>query len=271
MLRFLLASLISLSLFAPAHAKQVTISGSTSVARIMDVLAESYNVNHKNTFVAVQSIGSTAGITLVNKGVSDIGMTSRFLTEHEQDETLTVFPIAYDGLAVVVSHSNPILNLSREQLFDIYKGKLTNWKQVGGDDRQIAVVTREASSGTRYSFESLLGLTRIINHRLVSDIHPDHLVVNSNSMMKTIVSQNAHAIGFISTGSVDRSIKSVKFEGVEAKNSNIGNGSYKLVRPFMVVYKNQHLTSEAKDFINFINSTEAKSLVGEYGYTAIEH
>ncbi|GAL17397.1 phosphate ABC transporter periplasmic phosphate-binding protein PstS [Vibrio maritimus] len=207
MLRIALATLLSITSIAHVQAEEVNVSGSTSVARVMDVLAEQYNNQNSNTFVAVQGVGSTAGITLLEKGATDIGMSSRFLTVQENDESLEVFPIAYDGLAVVVNLANPIQNVTREQLFDIYKGKISNWKQLGGPDQKIAVVTREASSGTRASFENLLGLTRVINDRTVSDINPTNLVVNSNSMVKTIVNHNPHAIGFISEGSVDAQLR----------------------------------------------------------------
>ncbi len=269
MIRVALASLLSFTLLAPAHAEQVTISGSTSVARVMDILAESYNADHKETYIAVQSIGSTAGITLLEKGVSDIAMSSRHLTDKEQNESLTVTPIAYDGLAIVVNRSNQTKNLTREQLYKIYKGEITNWKQVGGDDRQIAVVTREASSGTRYSFESLLGLTQIINGRLVSDINTDNLVVNSNSMVKTIVSHNPHAVGYISVGSADSSVKAVDFNGVTPSNKKIANGDYELARPFLILYKKDELQEDGKEFVNFMKTDAAKAIIEEYGYTAI--
>ncbi|MFA0087398.1 phosphate ABC transporter substrate-binding protein [Vibrio sp. 10N.286.49.C2] len=270
MLRVAMAALISLSATSFAYAEEVNISGSTSVARVMDVLAEHYNTDHKETFIAVQGIGSTAGITLVDKGVADIGMSSRYLTERESSDSLDVFPIAYDGLAIVVNITNPVPNLSREQVFDIYKGKITNWKQVGGEDKDIAVVTREASSGTRYSFESLLGLTRIVNDRLVSDINPTNLVVNSNSMVKTIVNHNPHAIGFISEGSVDRSIKAIQFEGVEASTANIAKGEYKLARPFLLLHKKDEIDDDADKFIKFVLSDNGQALIAEYGYTPIK-
>ncbi len=136
-----------------------------------------------------------------------------------------------------------------------------------GDDQNIAVVTREASSGTRYSFESLLGLTKIVNERLVSDINPTNLVVNSNSMVKTIVNHNSHAIGFISTGSVDQSIKAVTLEGVEATSKNIADGSYKLARPFLLLHKKDGIDDEADDFIRFVTSPIGQILISEYGYT----
>ena len=271
MVRVVLAALVCFSFFAsPLYAQEVNVSGSTSVARVMDVLAEEFNKSHPETYIAVQGIGSTAGITLVKKGVAEIGMSSRYLTESEQDESLTVTPIAFDGLAVVVNQSNPLQNVTREQLFDIYKGKITNWKQLGGADQKIAVVTREASSGSRYSFESLLGLTKVINGRLVSDINPDNLVVNSNSMVKTIVNHNKQAIGFVSTGSVDRSVKAIQFEGTEATSKNIATGQYELSRPFLVLYRNGEQTKDSQAFIRYLQSNEAKALIDEYGYTAIK-
>ncbi|WP_019277730.1 phosphate ABC transporter substrate-binding protein [Vibrio coralliilyticus] len=270
MIRFALAAILSSSLLTfPALASEVNVSGSTSVARVMDVLAEDFNTTHPDTYIAVQGIGSSAGITLLKKGVADIGMSSRYLTESEQDETLTVTPLAFDGLAVVVNKSNPVQNVSREQLFDIYKGKITNWKEVGGADQKIAVVTREASSGSRYSFESLLGLTKIVNGRQVSDINPDNLVVSSNSMVKTIVNHNKQAIGFISTGSVDSSIKAIQFEGVEASSQTIANRKYELSRPFLVLYKKANLGKDAQSFIQYLKGKEAKALISEYGYTPI--
>ncbi|WP_321284712.1 phosphate ABC transporter substrate-binding protein [uncultured Vibrio sp.] len=271
MLRFTVATLLAMAIALPsAMAKEVNISGSTSVARVMDVLAEKYNKMHPDNYIAVQGIGSSAGITMVNKGVVKIGMSSRYLTENEKGEDLNVIPIAYDGLAIVVNRANSIDNLSQQQLFDIYQGKVKNWKEVGGDDQPIAVVTREASSGSRYSFESLLGLTKIVNNRLVSDISPNNLVVNSNSMVKTIVNHNTRAIGFISVGSVDRSVKPIQFEGIEPSTENIANHKYTLARPFLVLYKVDSLDQTGKDFVAFLKSEEGQKAVEEYGYTPVK-
>ncbi|WP_322804770.1 phosphate ABC transporter substrate-binding protein [Vibrio alfacsensis] len=268
MLRITMASILAMALTLPtAVAKEVNISGSTSVARVMDVLAEEYNKSHPDDYIAVQGIGSSAGIMMVNKGIVELGMSSRYLTESEKGEDLNVFPIAFDGLAVVVNRTNAVTNLTEQQLYDIYKGNVTNWKQVGGDEQPIAVVTREASSGSRYSFESLLGLTTIVNDRLVSDINPNNLVVNSNSMVKTIVNHNPHAIGFISVGSVDRSVKAVQFEGIEPSANNIANHKYKLARPFLILYKIDGLDAAGKDFIKFLKSESGQKAIADYGYT----
>ncbi len=272
MLRVLLASLLSFVVFlSPAHAKQLIVSGSTSVTRLMDVLAEKYNQQHPETFIAVQGVGSTAGISMTEKGVANLGMSSRYLTEQESKLGLHTVHIATDGLAVVVNFDNPVKNLTRQQLADIYQGKITNWKQVGGEDIRIAVVTREASSGSRYSFESLLGLTKIINGHLVSDINTKNLVVSSNSMVKSLISHNPQAIGFISIGSIDRSIQPVQFEGVDATSANIANHSYKLSRPFFMIYKEGKLIDENKQFIDFILSKPGQDLIEQYGYTPVSH
>lgn len=270
MFRFVVPIFLSLLSFIPlSHATEVNISGSTSVARVMDALADQYNQTHTHSFIAVQGIGSTAGITMVNKDVVELGMSSRYLTESEKGEDLNVELIAYDGLAVVVNRANSISNLSQDQLYNIYKGNITNWKQVGGEDKPIAAVTRESSSGTRYSFESLLGLTRILNERLVSDINPSNLVVNSNSMVKTIVNHNPHAIGFVSLGSVDGSVKAVSIDGIVPNAENIKNHAYLLSRPFLILYKVGKIDKDAKAFVNFIKSKQGQEIIENFGYISV--
>lgn len=261
-------SLIVTSAPFAVTAKTTTVSGSTSVARIMDVLAESYEKQHPGESIAVQAVDSSAGISLVNKGVVPIGMSSRYLTEAEKEPSMVVETLAYDGLAVVVNKANPVNNLTEKQLFDIYQGKISNWSELGGPDKKIAVVTREASSGSRYSFETLLGLTQIINDQLVSNANPANLVVNSNGMMKTLINNNPQSIGFISLGSVDQSVKAVKFDGVEASNANINNQSYGLIRPFIVLYHHDRLDKEARAFVDYLHSKPAKQLINDYGYSA---
>lgn len=248
------------------QASEITISGSTSVARIMDVLADEYNKQQSGSFVAVQDVGSTAGISLLKKGVSDIAMTSRYLTENENEDGLDSFTLAFDGLAIIVNQANPVSNLSLEQLYGIYKGQITNWNQVGGNNQKIAIVTREVSSGTRYSFESLLGLTRMVNKRQVSDVATTALVVNSNSMVKTLINHNTQAIGFISIGSVDKSVKVTQFGNISPTVENIAKHSYQLSRPFLILHYKDKADEQTKQFIRFLKSERAQKLIVEYGY-----
>ncbi len=264
MFRVALASLL-LVLSHTSAAEQISIVGSTSVSRVMDILAEDYNKTSPVP-VAVQGIGSSAGITLVGKKVSELGMSSRYLTEEETHENLKVVTIAYDGLALVVHHANPVTNLTREQLTDIYHGNITNWKEVGGEDKKIAVVTRETASGTRYSFESLLGLTQIINEKLVSDINHENLVVNSNSMVKTLISNNPHAIGYVSIGSVDASIKPLTFEGVTPSAKTILDKKYELRRPFLVFYDTENVSETSLKFVDYLTTDTAQQIIEQSGY-----
>ncbi|OBT09445.1 phosphate ABC transporter substrate-binding protein [Vibrio sp. UCD-FRSSP16_10] len=252
---------------ANVQAAQVNVSGSTSVARVMDILAENFNQSHKDTFIAVQGVGSTAGIALVKNDVAQIGMSSRLLTEREYKDNLVVTQFAYDGLAVVVNQQNDITNITREQLYKIYTGEITNWKELGGNDRSIAVVTRETSSGSRYAFEDQVGLTRVLNDRRVSTISPTALVVSTNSMMKTLISYNQQAIGFISMGSIDASVKPLNFDGVVPNSINLVNKKYELARPFLIFHHQDLNDKSALEFAKYVNSSEARSIIENQGYT----
>ncbi|CAM3049435.1 phosphate ABC transporter substrate-binding protein [Vibrio rarus] len=249
------------------QAAEVNVSGSTSVARVMDILAENFNNTHSDTFIAVQGVGSTAGVTLVKNNVAHLGMSSRLLTEREYKDNLIVKQFAYDGLAVVVNQQNSVTNITREQLYNIYTGKITNWKELGGQDRAIAVVTRETSSGSRFAFENQVGLTRVLNDRRVSTIDPKSLVVSTNSMMKTLISDNPQAIGFISMGSIDASVKPLNFDGIVPNSTNLLNKKYELARPFLIFYHPQMNNPKALEFAKYVTSKEARAIVENQGYT----
>ncbi|MFA0514999.1 phosphate ABC transporter substrate-binding protein [Vibrio breoganii] len=271
MFRVILTALMCLTLgTVKANAAQINVSGSTSVARVMDILAENFNKTHSETYIAVQGVGSTAGVALVRNDVAEIGMSSRMLTEPEYKDNLIVKQFAYDGLAVVVNHQNAVQNITRDQLYKIYTGKITNWKELGGDDRAIAVVTREVSSGSRYAFEDQIGLSRVLNDRRVSTISPSALVVSTNSMMKTLISDNQQAIGFISMGSIDASVKPLNFDGVVPNSVNLLNKEYDLARPFLIFYHQDLEDKAALKFAQYVTSKEARSIIENQGYTPYE-
>ncbi|GEA50753.1 phosphate ABC transporter substrate-binding protein [Vibrio inusitatus NBRC 102082] len=272
MFRVILMTLMCLTLGTiKANAAQINVSGSTSVARVMDILAENFNKTNDETYIAVQGVGSTAGVALVKNDVAHIGMSSRLLTEREYQDNLVVKQFAYDGLAVVVNHQNGISNITRDQLFQIYTGKITNWKDLGGADRGIAVVTREVSSGSRYAFEDQMGLSRVLNDRRVSTISQTALVVSTNSMMKTLISDNPQAIGFISMGSIDASVKPLNFDGVVPNSVNLLNKKYELARPFLIFYHQDLEDKAALDFAKYVTSKEAISIVENQGYTPYQN
>ena len=256
--------------FSVQAKETVTVVGSTSVSHIMDVLADTYSSTHKNTTIEVQGIGSTAGINAVKQGAAEIGMSSRVISRAELDGNYKAITIAHDGIALVVNKANPVTNLTREQLIGIYQGKITNWKSINGKDLDMAVVSRENASGSRFSFEHFMGLTKQVSGFTVSNISPRVLVVSTNGMVKSLVSRNEHAIGYVSLGSVDDSVKALSYDNVLPTTANIESGKYKIARPFLLMFKQKDLANDAQQFIKFVLSNQAQSIIKDKGYVAID-
>ncbi|MGF1734409.1 phosphate ABC transporter substrate-binding protein [Photobacterium satsumensis] len=267
--RTTLCALIA-SLTFSVHAKErVTVTGSTSASHIVEILAETYSSKHTETLIEVQGIGSSAGISAVKQNVADLGMSSRYLKPEEINPDLSTVTIAHDGIALVVHKENPVANLNKAQVEKIYHGEITNWKDVGGPDLKIAVVSRENASGSRFSFEDFMGLTQQIEGQTVSDINPQVLIVNTNGTVKSLVSRNKHALGYVSLGSVDDSIKALDFEGVSPSLENLESGKYKISRPFLMLYKEKKIKDSAKDFVDYVTSKSGQNLIEQRGYVSV--
>ncbi|MFS1425155.1 phosphate ABC transporter substrate-binding protein [Shewanella sp. 10N.286.48.B5] len=250
------------------QAGTVTVSGSTSVAHVMEVLAENYqNTTNKN--VEVQGTGSSAGIRAAKDGTSMIGMSSRNIKPNELTPKTKEIVIARDGIAAAVNKANPVKDLTQEQISKIYRGEIKNWSEVGGEARPIVVVTRENGSGTRGAFEEIMQLQRKVNGHTVTAITPSAQVGNGNGMIKTIVANNPYAIGYISLGSVDDSLNALSVNGVAATGSNIAAGDYQIARPFIALI-NEDAPATAKSFIEFIMSADGQGIVAEEGYIRVQ-
>lgn len=239
----------------------VTVSGSTSVQPLAQDLADVFSDSYPGISVEIQGGGSSQGIKDAITGVSDIGNSSRDLKEEEK-EGITEHIIAYDGIAVAVHPSNKISGLSKEQLTKIFKGEITNWKDVGGDDREILVVTREAGSGTRSAFQELLKLEEKKGDNTVSLIKNDALVADGNGPVKASIASKENAIGYLSLGIIDETVKKVSIEGVECTAENIKNKSYAISRPFLML-TGREPRPEVKAFLDFILGDEGQEVVSE--------
>ncbi|GAA0769009.1 phosphate ABC transporter substrate-binding protein [Clostridium subterminale] len=235
----------------------IKISGSTSVGPLMEKEAMGYKEENPKTTVEVQQIGSSAGIKNAIEGVSEIGMSSRELKDAEKSEVAETV-IAYDGIALVVHPSNEAENLTIEQIKGIYTGAITNWKEVGGKDAPIVVVSREDGSGTREAFQEIAGYTS-------EELDKKATIAEGNGSVKTTVSTNENAIGYISFEQLGDSVKDLKVEGIEAIPEKVLNKEYKLSRPFLVVYKEDKLTEGGKKFIDYILSDKGQAIVEEAG------
>ena len=232
----------------------VVLAGSTSVQPFAEVLAEAYMVLHPDVTIDIQGGGSAAGIMAAQTGTANIGMSSRSLTD--QEKSLWSVEIARDGLAIILNPSNPITNLTLNQVRDIYSGAISDWSSLGGPAKKVHVITREDGSGTRSAFESLvMGKTQIT---------PRAIVQNSNGAVRQLVAGDPDAIGFMSLGLVDATVKAVELDGVVASRTNIVNGTYGLSRPFLFLSRSQP-SGIVKDFIDFTLSDKGMKILETEG------
>ena len=244
-----------------SDASKITVSGSTSVGPTMEVLAENYQKANEGVTIEVQQVGSSAGITNTIDGTSQIGMSSRDLKDEEKSEGLEEYQIAIDGIAVITNTANDVKDLTMDQIKDIYTGKITNWKEVGGKDAQIVVVSREDGSGTRDGFQEIVGFES-------EELTGDAQISDGSGNIKTTVQGNENAIGYISFGYLDDSINSVKIGGVEPTEENVYNDSYPISRPFLLVTKGE-ATDDAKAFIDYILSDDGQNTIKEEGFMSV--
>lgn len=242
---------------AEGDTAKITISGSTSVGPTMEVLAEVYEKNN-DVNIEVQQVGSSAGIKNTIDGTSDLGMSSRDLKDEETKE-VDGTQIAIDGIAVITNTANKVTNLTSEQVKDIFTGKITNWKEVGGEDAQIVVVSREDGSGTRDGFQDILGFE---SDELIKDAQ----ICDGSGNVKSTVEGNENAIAYISFGYLGDTLNDVKIDGVEPTDANVVDGKYPISRPFIVVNKKDGLSDVAKAFVDFIMSEEGQNIVAEEGF-----
>ena len=226
------------------------LAGSTSVQPFAETLAEAYMKLHSEISIDVQGGGSSAGVMSAQTNTADIGMSSRSLKDKEK--TLWSVEIARDGLAIIIHPKNTITNLTLNQVRDIYAGVITNWSQLGGNDKQIHVITREEGSGTRSAFEDLL-MDDI-------EIDPHSIVQDSNGTVRQLVGDDVNAIGYISLGLVNDKVKALELDGVAASRENVINGTYVLSRPYLFVTSSEPI-GEVKKFIDFVLSAEGRALL----------
>lgn len=241
----------------------IEIIGSTSVQPIAESLGEAFMAKNQGVTINVQGGGSSVGVKSALDKLCDIGNASRNLKDSEKGQGLIENVVALDGIAVVVHPSNPASDLSVEQVKKIYMGEITNWSEVGGADKDIIVFNREAASGTRGAFIDLTDLEEKQDdgsRKLL--ITEKALEANSNGALKTSISTKENAIGYVSLGSLDETIKTVKIDGVEATAENVQAGTYTLYRPFLML-TNGEPNELTQAFLDFIMSDEGQQIVSK--------
>ena len=238
------------------NGETITISGSTSVGPLVEKLAMHYE-KKVNVNIEVNQIGSSAGIANTINDVSQIGMSSRDVKQDEKARGIEEKVIAYDGIVVIAHSSNRVKDLTMAQVKQIFTGEITNWKDLGGEDLEIVVVSREDGSGSRDAFQEIIGYKS-------GELIRNAIVASGNGNIKTTVAMNKHAIGFISFEYIDDSISTMNINHVEPTAENVLNGSYLLSRPFLFVHKSEVPTA-VQAFMDYLTTQEAQKIIQQAG------
>lgn len=235
----------------------VSTDGSTSMEKVIGALGEAFEIKNNDMKFTYNPTGSGAGIAAVLEGRCDIGLSSRELKESEASKGLVTADLAYDGIAIIVNKENNIVSLDSAVLSQIYKGEIKDWKEIGGKDGEIVLIGREAGSGTRDGFESVLDVKDKCRYRQE---------LTSAGDVITAVSGNPLAIGYTSLASVKNSVKTVKIDGVLPSEKTIKSGEYKIKRPFILVTAQKtEIPQRVKKFLEFVFSDEAKKIITAAG------
>ncbi len=267
--RTLLLTCLILTLIVPisqAGEGQLVVQGSTTVLPITQAAAEVFMKNNPQANISVRGGGSGNGIAALIDGTCDIADASRPMKVKEillcQKKGISPVPhiVAMDGIAVIVHSSNPIQGLNMEEIKDIYTGKITNWKELGGKDQKIVVVSRDSASGTFETFNKI-----VLKGKKVI---PEALAQASNKTVATIVATTKGAIGYVGLGYLSETIKALPVNGIAPERETVGSGKYPISRP-LYMYTNGAPQGVAKDFIDFIWSEEGQKIVEEQGFVAL--
>jgi phosphate transport system substrate-binding protein len=244
----------------------LTIQGSTTVLPIAQRAAEVYLQENPDVNITVRGGGSGNGIAALIDGATDIADASRFIKDKEVKAAVDkgIYPVphkvAMDGIAVVVNPANSISELTLEQIKAIYTGEIINWKELGGNDQEIVIISRDSSSGTFETFESL-----VLDGAKVT---PSALLQASNGAVAGVVAETKGAIGYVGLGYLSESLKDLKVNGIECSNATVAGGKYPIARP-LFMFTNGWPGGLTANYINFILSAEGQKIAEEQGYVPL--
>ena len=251
-----------------AEKQTLQIDGSTTVGPIADAFAEAFKSNYPNLEITVKKTGSGDGAAALVDGRCDIATMSRFMKDEEFKKAVEkgVFPVAHvvamDGVCVVVHPSNPVTQLTKEQIRNIYTGKIANWKEVGGTDLPIVVISRDTSSGTYETFHGLV----MNKEEMGSKVE----YVNSNPQAHARVKTTVGAIGYVGIGFLDSNVKALKVDGILPSRQTITIGQYPVARPlFMFTNGYPKLGSMTYKFCTYYLTETGQEIIEAKGFVPV--
>ena len=241
---------------AAALSGNVATGGSTSMKNVIAALTEGFAEVEPGVTVSYDPTGSGAGITGATDKTLDIGLSSRALKDDEKADVEGT-TIALDGIAIIINNASKVEDLTVDQLKQMFTGEITNWSEVGGDDGEIVLIGREAGSGTRDGFESIVD---------VKDSCKYAQELTATGAVISAVEANPLAIGYASLSAVGDTVKMVTVGGVECSEETVKDGSYEVQRPFVfVTNKSVPLSEQAQAFFDFATSADAADLIRTAG------
>ena len=241
---------------AAALSGNIATGGSTSMKNVIAALTEGFAEVEPGVTVSYDPTGSGAGITGATDKTLDIGLSSRALKDDEKAD-VDGTTIALDGIAIIVNNASKVEDLTVDQLKQMFTGEITNWSEVGGDDGEIVLIGREAGSGTRDGFESIVD---------VKDSCKYAQELTATGAVISAVEANPLAIGYASLSAVGDTVKMVTVGGVECSEETVKDGSYEVQRPFVfVTNKSVTLSEQAQAFFDFATSADAADLIRTAG------
>jgi len=261
---------VALILFSGIHmawAGNIVIKGSTTVLPIAQKLAEAYMKENPDTSISISGGGSGNGIKAIIDGTTDIANSSRFIQDKEVSLAVekgrypVPFSVAYDCIIPIVHPSNSVMDLTLDQLKAIYKGEVKNWKQVGGPDRLIVVISRDTSSGTYEVWEE-----KVLQKERV---YPGALLQASNGAVAQAVANNKNAVGYIGIGYVNSNIKPLTVNGITGSAATTLDGTFPVSRP-LFMFTNHWPAGEVAKFLNYtLHPDKGQKLVEQAGFVPL--
>lgn len=251
-----LVAALALPLLAQGAKDKLVITGASTIAPLAGEIGKRFESKRPGMRIDVQTGGSSRGVADARQGLSDIGMVSRALKDDEKD--LLAFPIALDGICMIVHKTNPVAKLDEKQIVEIYTGKITNWKQVGGKDAPITVVNKADGRSTLELFLNYFKLK-------APDVKAQVVIGDNQQGIKTVAG-SPNSIGYVSIGSAEYeatagvSIKLLPLGGIAASTETVRSGNFPLSRPLNLVVKTKP-DGLTKDFLDFAQSKDVNDIV----------
>lgn len=251
-----------------AHADRIVIKGSDTLgAKLVPQLAEEFKATRPDTTFDIAAEGSTTGIAAIIDGTAQIGMSSRHVKPAEESAAaakgvkMTPVVVAHDGLGVIVHSSNPIANLTKKQVEQIFTGEISDWSAVGGKPGKISIYTRNTSSGTYSDWKELAMKKR--------DYAPSAQKMAGHEQIASEVGKNPNGIGYVGLAYMKASgVKVVSIDGVMPTQDAVREGKYIYARPTFY-YTNAEPTGVVKEFVDFTLSPEGQKIVDRVGFVGV--